>query len=345
MALFQTHYQIKRFGSWYCFFGSESVITIDTEDSQYSDVDIVFFDIIDEELEFLCDLMKQHGRDWFSFSLLCSSCSEKAAQLINKWVSMYFSKQPFFCYTSISLALQTKWDERFKVAALYCEDNAYYVNGLNAGSLPVGDYKTIIPYAKKLAENIKELDLTQLEQIIWIDNWMQKNIQYIKNRETSANGEIYICEKIEKQAVVTDVFKNHFGVCEDISASIAAILYFLDITFEVLQGNGHAWLLVEVEGNDYLWDCTHNITRNPNRVHEALKASEYSHSFTLIGQNDYISKYNDFGILGFAAKDTGMSKMRIEEVIKRLSEQHHVQFVYGDYCPYDSWIKTQITDV
>ena len=339
LALFYTHYQIKQF--WHnCFlFFSNSVNVINTDDPQYSDYDIIICDIIDDDLDFLEDLMKKHGKNWSSFSILSHTCSDKAAKLINEWIGDYFETRYYNCCISISLAIQREWNERFKIGTFTALDGGYSSSGLNAGTLLARDYRTIIPYAKEIAWNIKLLGLPCLEQIIWIDNWMQQNIQYIKDRETTAGGQVFVCDDISKQAIVTDVFTYHRGVCEDISASIAAILYFLDIPFEVVQGGGHAWLLVKVDQAYYLWDCTHNITRNPQKVHEALKAKAYSYAHTLMGQDTYENKYSDFSELGLTANKHAIGEERITNSIKLLSGDYGVQFFYGDNCPYASYIK------
>ena len=102
--------------------------------------------------------------------------------------------------------------------------------------LTYSEYKSILPIARSICGEILNLNLDNLETIIWIDNWIQKNVQYIKNKETVALGKRYICSQIDCQATVPDVLLRHYGVCEDIAVSIATILSILGINNKVIQG-------------------------------------------------------------------------------------------------------------
>lgn len=152
----------------------------------------------------------------------------------------------------------------------------------------------------KLAENVATEILGQnpqneLETVLLVDAWIQRNIQFIKNRETEMEieGKTYVCEDCKKEALLNDVLENHYGVCEDISFSVALILSDprIGIKCRTVSNINHTWNIVEVEGTEYFFDATRNITRGEGRLPYALKATRYTTNRTLFGYDDYPTEY------------------------------------------------------
>lgn len=128
---------------------------------------------------------------------------------------------------------------------------------------------------------------------------------------------------------------NHYGVGEDIAASIAIILKKLHIVCEEVQANGHAWLLVELDGQSFLWDCTRNITRNEHLAANGIKATYYSHQYTLRGEEFCKNKYDDIpNMPKIASRD--YSRCKVNEIIHELKLKN-VYFAYGFVAPYNSF--------
>lgn len=166
---------------------------------------------------------------------------------------------------------------------------------------------------------------------------MQNNIQYIKDTHTNALGTEYCCPQIKKQATVPDVFLHHFGVCEDISVSIGILLSFNHIPFEIIQANGHAWLVVELNGDHFIWDCTRNITRNEHKRFASLQASSYSYKYTLIGANTFAGDYPSNSILSHLS-EVSYPRSEIQDCINQLQLQNYCDFSYSDKSNYYSEI-------
>ncbi len=51
-----------------------------------------------------------------------------------------------------------------------------------------------------------------------------------------------------------------------------------------IRNGSHAWNSIEINGKHYSIDNTWNITRNPNRFCESLKAKSFSSQYLFFGQ-------------------------------------------------------------
>jgi len=309
------------------------VSDIESADCMYMIID----DIKIEDLPFIDFLMGLCEKNDYSYFVIMGKhlCLD-VAKSIDKLSSKRFSSALPKLVISLDLALENELFENAYVGTYVKEKEVLFAQPINAGMLKYIELKKIFHCADRLVEQIKKLNLSTIQQIIWIDNWFQENIQYIAGYETKgANGNKYICEQISASATVPDVFLYNYGVCEDIATSIAIILKKLNIPCEEVQGDSHAWLIVEVEKELYLWDCTRNITRNQYIAPNGIKATKYSHKYTLLGK-DFCDKYVEFANLAQISA-VGYSEEKIKEAVNLLS-QMGVSFVYSPIAHYNSTI-------
>lgn len=163
----------------------------------------------------------------------------------------------------------------------------------------VSDIDDLIATASQIAESIAASNpVSDLEKIILVDAWIQRNIQYATGKESVADGGVYICESIDNDSNVHDPFIHGYGRCEDIALSAALILNHPSLGIHCRQAGAsrtdnfnHSWNIVLCSGKEYYVDFTHNITRNPHKATGALRAVSYSYQFTLLGVNDAAKKY------------------------------------------------------
>lgn len=294
-----------------------------------------------EDIPFVEELMKIcNDQDYFNFAVTSKNLDDSVINELQILQAKLFKRRFTKLVFSLSLAVNHPLSDQVYVGTYAKCGELEFVQPFNGGTLTYEKFKEVLPCAKKLAETIETENLdSTLEKIIWIDSWFQENIQYIKDRETPGpSGEKYICDNINAAAIVPDVFKNHYGTCEDISASIAILLDYLKIPYETVQVDYHAWLLVAIEKCYYIWDCTHNITRNPHKATNGLKATEYSHAFTLVGTDSYPTKYASFGILPNVSQHRYPINL-LEAAKKRLIIKT-VPFIYSNMAKYNSVVIT-----
>ncbi|QUC66354.1 transglutaminase-like domain-containing protein [Aristaeella hokkaidonensis] len=135
--------------------------------------------------------------------------------------------------------------------------------------------------------------VNNLEKVLLLDIWFQRTIQYIKDKESIAGGETYVCEDMVRSSLTEDVLLNHYGVCSDIAFSAALILNNPKVNIHCRQvsANCHSWNIIRIEDKEYYMDFTHNITRNPYRLSDALMTAGYCSNNTLLGKKDAMKKY------------------------------------------------------
>ena len=209
----------------------------------------------------------------------------------------------------------------------------------NAGTLQYKLFKMILNEARNLFNFIEGACLNDdMQKIVAIDNWIQSNIQYIKNTETPANGDVFISDSITREAVMPDVFLNKYGTCEDIAASVCVVLTLLGVDSYVVAANKHAWLLVKYNCKWYIWDPTHNITRNRCRMENALKALRYSYEYTLIGDETFPGKYYYCGDIVVQQKE--IPRNSFNKTINALAEKG-ISFEYSGNSVVPTELKPQ----
>ncbi len=132
-----------------------------------------------------------------------------------------------------------------------------------------------------------------LQKIILISNYLQRNVQYVSGTESEASDGIYIVssplssDKLDTNAgLIETVINENYGLCMGIANTTTVLLNnpILNINVRSMFGCSHVWNIVKVNNTFYYMDNTWNITRNDNRLYEALKAKSFSHKYLLLGR-------------------------------------------------------------
>ena len=339
MSVFTVQYKLNQYRNSLVFMPSGSTCTISTDSEIFRNAfHMTFFGVNEYDADFFAAVLKTcNDSEYSSFALMGDSISDDVFTKIEKQAAGIISCPITSFYVSTQIALRHQLSDLTLVGNISTENGVVFTSGFNTNTVREKEFRTVVLNSEPLIEKIKCMRLDPLETVIWLDNWFQKNIQYIKDNRSFCNGDVFICPEIKKQAKVTDVFLNHFGTCEDISISIAVVLQSLGIPCEVVGGEGHAWLLVKLDDSFYIWDCTHNITRNEHRMQQALKAEKYSSKFTLIGSSSFPGEYLDFSML-FNIAEKAYPRNLINEKIMYLEEKHHCCFSYDSFPVYESFV-------
>lgn len=296
-----------------------------------------------DDTPFIEELAKKCAEeDYFNLAIMDDNLTQDCATALSSIAALY----PSTAYSRkivvpISAAVDNHFSNSIFVGTFVKEAGIVFAQPINAGQLTYSKFRSVFSIATDIINDMpSKIRSDEIDSITWIDNWFQKHIQYIKQQTTIASGTKYVCDGIEENytAEMSDVFLRHFGVCEDIASSIAILLHMLKISYKEVQANGHAWLLVNIKGVNYIWDCTHNITRNKNRLSNALKATSYSNEYTLIGENTFPAKYDTLEIIGYDVSQNEFSRDELLKSKNKLSEMG-IHFTYSNSAVYPSHIE------
>ena len=206
-----------------------------------------------------------------------------------------FTKNRFYIPLSYFM-----WDVKFdKTCNIYCfrtvfNDNMSSVNGDEMLSKEI--YKNILKKIKEIMGNEKRDNLTDLEKCILVSNYLQRNVQYVAGLESEADKIYVVDAKTEevtraKVGSVNSVINENYGLCMAIANTTTLMLNnpVLNVNIRSLKGDSHVWNLVDIDKKLYYIDNTWNITRNKNRVNDALKATSFTDEYLLFGENKAIN--------------------------------------------------------
>ena len=187
----------------------------------------------------------------------------------------------------------------------------------------VGNARNLLNQADEVIDWIENSSPeSELDKVLLLDLWFQKNIQYIKGRESIAGGKTYVCEEISRESQTEDVLLSHFGVCADIAFTACLILnhprmniYCRQIHSEEQQ---HSWNVIKLNEKEFYTDFTHNITRNPYRLSETLMTTAYCCDNTLLGKTEACVKYGvPSNYTGIDLSDISYSRVDINNCLQR----------------------------
>ena len=339
MGAFSVHYKLEQYRNSLIFKPSSSIFTYSTDSEIFQDAfHMTFFGVDEYNSEFFSAMLKIcNDYEYSSFALMGGKISDDIFDSIEKQAVCLLSSPIIAFFVSPQIALHHKLSEKILVGCISTENDVVFSSGFNANTVRENEFRAVVMNSELLTKEIERMKLDALETIIWLDNWFQRNIQYIKDNRSYCNGSIFVCPEITRQARVSDVFLNHYGTCEDISISIAVILHSLGIPCEVVSGECHAWLLVKLDDSFYIWDCTRNITRNECRMQQALMAEKYSSKYTLIGMSSFPNKYLDFSML-LKTADQDYPRELIKKKVDILEKEYNCNFSYDSNPVYESYI-------
>ena len=280
---------------------------------------------------------------WFDavldYILNCRSCKTLSFQgtIISeaayKRVKAFQSQNPDIKLSfSVEIASNLILHDSEELARLDYSFGDVFVCPYNSRPITYGEFKRVLPCAKEIHNMMNTMGLYEtLEKVLFVDNWMQQHVQYIKDSSFEVSGKKYIYPEIECEAVVTDVFLHNYGVCEDIAASITVLMSLAGIDSQVISRDGHAWNLVKMDDTWYIWDCTHNITRNTHKVTNELKASEYCANYLLRGSNFYKGDYYPLvNAFNEPVSKSDYPREKIMKCINRMKSDESIKTIFGN---------------
>lgn len=158
-------------------------------------------------------------------------------------------------------------------------------------------------------------NLTDIEKTLIISDYLQSKVKHVSDEDLRELTGL----------VETTLFKN-YGLCMGIANATTLLSNnpIFDLNTRTIFGSGHAWNIQTMDGKDYYIDNTWNITRNPNKFEETLKAREFTTKYTLFGRDTakiighHISESIILRKVNIAEKDYDQQELeRVGLVLKR----------------------------
>lgn len=186
-------------------------------------------------------------------------------------------------------------------------------------------------------------ELNDVDKSILVANWIQKKMQFIEGKKSHVQGKKYICDEFTtKNGFVGDMLtaiRHNYGVCTAFSKLSVALLNNPKVNCQChlaySRKGGHTYFVQVIDGKQYIVDNTWGITRNPNKMGDALKAKKFSDEYLLIG-NDKLNESEDirihhisYGCHEYEIEDNGISKDRIRQSVEKLKGLG-VEFSYDE---------------
>ena len=151
---------------------------------------------------------------------------------------------------------------------------------------------------KKIKEIIERIalqcsHLSDLEKAILISNYLQNSVQYVDENNISETIDgVYITDSRDMPVTNRDVSSPEvvllqgYGKCAGIAAATTLLSNnpLINLKVRPIRNSSHAWNSIEINGKYYYIDNTWNITRNPDRFYESLKAQSFSSQYLFFGQ-------------------------------------------------------------
>lgn len=206
------------------------------------------------------------------------------------------------------------------------------------------DKKTLYEI-ERIASMISSLskDLTDIEKVVLVSNYVQKYFQFIKIGESHVNDEVYVLnnynaypntiDEITLGNASTALFEG-FGVCRTF-ADVTTLLSnnpYLKLNIISVSSGDHAWNVINLNGKYYEIDNTRCITRGENRMREALKATKFNSEYILFGRktSDRVAheKANSFD--NSKIEEDDFDRDYLSTVLDFLEEKYDIGFSYSD---------------
>ncbi len=147
---------------------------------------------------------------------------------------------------------------------------------------------------KEIDEWLEKIpDLTPVDKIVLVANYLQKNMQYVQGQNSHAAGKTYRAEGIHEGdygsfSSASTMLKHHIGHCQAFSKIAMLMLNNpkMNVNCRLMGGPCHVYNVIYIDGKAYGLDTTWGVTRNPNRVSGNLKATEFFDGFILFGTKE-----------------------------------------------------------
>ncbi len=201
------------------------------------------------------------------------------------------------------------------------------------------------PFLQQVMQLTNELltanpNINDLEKMLIILNYFEARFQYvggIKSFSSFHNAE-YIASTYDRNVHgdirdVSTLFDRGLGACYTMALGY---LYLnsnsiANINCGLVMADGHLYNWVSHNKEFYATDSTWSVTRNENQVPDALKASKFSDTYFLLGQDalDELDHHKPIISLDFHFAKKSFDRSQIEEARQHL-ESLGVSFEYGN---------------
>lgn len=186
-------------------------------------------------------------------------------------------------------------------------------------------------------------ELNEIDKSVLVANWIQKKMQFVDGKESKVQGKKYICNEFTAQNGskfdMLTAIKHNYGVCTAFSKLSVALLNNPRVNCQChlvySKTGGHTYFVQVIDGKQYVVDNTWGITRNPDKMGEALKAKSFSNEYLLIG-NDKLNESEDirthhisYGCHEYKIEDKGIGRDVIQKSVEKLKGLG-VEFSYDD---------------
>ncbi|HBY21571.1 MAG: hypothetical protein A2Y24_04580 [Clostridiales bacterium GWE2_32_10] len=142
----------------------------------------------------------------------------------------------------------------------------------------------------ELCNSVRELkDLSDIDKIILVNNYLQENTQYYSGRITEANNKKYEVECDDDRTAYSDpnsTIEKGYGNCNSISGAFLIICDKLGVKLDKVDVGEHSYCIYDYNGKTYIIDPTWGCSRNENQVTGAPKATEFSDKYIMVALND-----------------------------------------------------------
>ena len=233
-----------------------------------------------------------------------------------------------------------------------------YHSGEGYGIHPIKHDDETINEVKRVASMISEFpeDLTDVEKMILVSNYLQMYDQFIEGEESTVGDERYILDQVlENSKLLAEgkaieklletpktALMNHFGVCSTFAYASTLLLNnpWVHINTKTVAGPGHFWNAVQLDDKLYQVDNSRAISRGKNRMPEALRATKFNTEYLLFGQGtsrlmNHEQIYNET-ILPTPLRENDFDRNYIDAAVEHLDDTGLVSFEYGDKAFYPS---------
>ena len=212
------------------------------------------------------------------------------------------------------------------------QHNAMTYNGNESMSLDtLKRIRDIISYLKSLGK------FNDLQIIILVANYLQKNVEYLTGNHDEDNQMIYKLDKFipnieDEVGLVETVLFKKFGLCTGISNATTILLNNPEFRIDTrtIFNEEHALNIVKYNGEYYFLDNTWGITRSKREMTKAIKPLEFNPNYILYGKKQFINMVKQEYVCDnpniLKVKDKGI---RREDIIKaQRGMMDRVSFTY-----------------
>jgi hypothetical protein len=232
------------------------------------------------------------------------------------------------------LMWQIDFDNLMYVNMAQYQNNALTYNGNKFISLE--DLKKI----KEIIVDLKSQgNFTDLQIIILVANYLQKNTEYVcenyfEDNKTIYKLDTYVPNIEDEVGLIETILLKKYGLCTGIANATTLLLNNTEFNIDArtIANHNHALNIVRLDNQYYFIDNTWGITRSPKEFEKAKKTLFFNSRFLLFGQNTF-EYFHQPDITTFNPHFNAVpdKNFKQKEIIKAQNQmQNKVSFTYPE---------------